>query len=198
MLSSFLLTKFLLASCHFSHSTNGLRMSTRRKLVVLLLLSESLSLVSSFLMRGPGTWAFSPVSSTSTAIWYGFDAYRSDDMSPARKQRIARENAIKKRYASGEELKSLRNDMDQLRENLKWATAIKDHKRVEDLSIAIAEGESRDPELVYEKTLTALRELEQSNRNKDKEKVALRWKKLAEEARSCIAYFQLEGLWVGK
>jgi anti-sigma28 factor (negative regulator of flagellin synthesis) len=49
----------------------------------------------------------------------------------------------KKRFAVGDELKQLRAELDSLRENLHWAQAMEDEKRVADLKSAIKTGTAR-------------------------------------------------------
>lgn len=120
-------------------------------------------------------------------------------MSPQRKERLAREEAIQNRFAAGHELKNLRSDVEHLRENMKWAEAMNDETRMKDLTQAIKKRESRDPDRVYTKTLMVLAQLQRVALTKmpDKEALKERWTKMAMEARSCLPRFQLEGLWIG-
>jgi hypothetical protein len=141
-------------------------------------------------------------SSSNTATFYGSDSYYHDEsrMSPQRKERLSREEAIQKRFAAGGELKALRSDVQHLRENMKWAEAMNDEVRVNDLMQAIEKGESRDPDRVYTKTLKILAEIQKAPLTKmpDKEVLKEQWSKVAMEARSCIPRFQLDGLWIGR
>jgi hypothetical protein len=140
-------------------------------------------------------------SSSNTATFYGSDSYHDENsMTPQRKERLSREEAIQKRFAAGNELKILRSDVQHLRENLKWAEAMNDEVRVNDLMQAIEKGESRDPDRVYTKSLKILAELQQASLTKmpDKEALKEQWSKVAMEARSCIPRFQLYGLWIGR
>jgi hypothetical protein len=133
-------------------------------------------------------------------IKLGFDSFHSENLSPRRRKRLAKERAIQQRFAFGEDLHNLRTDLDHLRENLQWAEAINDVQRICDLTKAIENGENRDPEKVYHKALKNIRELERSPLSKipDKEIRKQQWNALAHDARLCIPRFQLSGLWVGK
>jgi hypothetical protein len=120
----------------------------------------------------------------------------------------------KKRFAVGDELKQLRAELDSLRENLHWAQAMEDEKRVVDLKSAIQTGEQRDPDLCYAKALQMLAHTKASTTTTssstsqnssainlspdEKQRLLLKWQKEAELARSKLPQFQLEGLWVGK
>jgi hypothetical protein len=118
----------------------------------------------------------------------------------------------KKRFAVGDELKQLRAELDSLRENLHWAQAMEDEKRVADLKGAIQTGEQRDPDLCYAKALQMLAQTKASTTSssisqsssainlspEEKQRLLLKWQKEADAARSKLPQFQLEGLWVGK
>jgi hypothetical protein len=133
-------------------------------------------------------------------LHFGFDSFHSENMSPSRRKRLAKERAIQKRFAFGEDLRNLRTDLDHLRENLRWAEAINDVHRIRDLTQAIENGENRDPERVYTKALKIVQELERSAVTvvPDKDARKKQWNALAQDARSCLPRFQLSGLWVGK
>lgn len=125
-----------------------------------------------------------------------------DEIEPSRKRntRLAREDRVSKRFATGEELKNLRLDLESLRQNLQWAEALKDEVRIDSLEKAIHNGENRDPDFMYKKSL---RMISQANRMKDasrEERDALieNWTTVADAARSCLPQFNLDGLWVGK
>ena len=152
----------------------------------LLLLSGS----SAFVTRGKRPFSLP----AQTALFYGSE----NDHEGRREERLAREEAIQQRFATGEELKTLRSDLEHLRDSLTWAKAAKDPERVNDLEEAIAQGEHRDAELVYKSTLKAIIELDETPNLPEKNILRERWAEAAAEARSCLPRFQLEGLWVGK
>ena len=104
------------------------------------------------------------------------------------------------RFATGDELKRLRADLDSLRENLSWAEAMEDQDRIEDLTKAIKNGENRDPDVVYRRSLRGVIDAKASFKISDEEKQrrVKKWKKEAAAARSQLARFQMEGLWVGR
>lgn len=123
-----------------------------------------------------------------------------DEPSAARKDRLEKEKQLSKRFATGEELKNLRVDLESLRHNLQWAEALKDETRIESLERAIKNGEKRDPDLMYTK---AQKMISQAKTLKDetkeaKEAVVEKWTKIASSARECLPQFNLEGLWVGR
>jgi hypothetical protein len=103
-------------------------------------------------------------------------------------------------FSTGKNLQSLRADLDNLRENLQWAEAIKDHELVGDLRLAIANGERLDPDLVYAKALKNIAETKASKQVSDLKKLEIieTWERTAQSARSVLAQFQLDGLWIGK
>ena len=121
-------------------------------------------------------------------------------MSDARKERLAKEESTSKRFASGEELKSLREDMESLRHNLEWAKALKDEARVESLSKAIKRGQDRDPYFMYTKALRLIAEARKMKDVTEEEKDALieKWSGVARSAKHVLPEFRMEGLWVGK
>ena len=104
------------------------------------------------------------------------------------------------RFAVGEELVNLRMDLEILRDNLRWAEAMEDLSRVEDLQKAIEIGETRDPDIVYKKAhhqinqLKTMKIITQAERETKIEKLT----RLMEETRNFLPQFQLEGLWEGK
>lgn len=105
-----------------------------------------------------------------------------------------------KEFATGAELKKLRADLENLRENLQWAQAMNDETRIEELSNAIKNGEQRDPELAYAKYLRLVAETKKSTElsAEDTKVMTKRWQQRAQRARSYLSRFQMEGLWVGK
>jgi hypothetical protein len=121
-------------------------------------------------------------------------------ISDVRKARLARESHNSKRFASGEELKSLREDLDSLRHNLEWAKALKDELRIESLEKAILNGQHRDPSYMYTKALKLIAEARKMKDASQDEKDALieKWSTVAAAARELLPEFSLCGLWVGK
>jgi anti-sigma28 factor (negative regulator of flagellin synthesis) len=129
-----------------------------------------------------------------------FEDLFQESLNPIRKTRLAREESLSQRFATGEELRNLKSDLETLRHNLQWAEALQDESRVESLRKAIKNGENRVPDIMYAKSL---RLIFQSKKMKDaskEEKDALveKWVKIAAAARECLPQFNLEGLWVGK
>lgn len=104
-----------------------------------------------------------------------------------------------KRFASGEELMSLREDLESLRQNLEWASALKDKIRIESLERAISKGESRDPFFMYSKAQNIIAGAKKLDDATDEEKKILiqKWSNLASEAREFLPHLNMEGLWVG-
>ena len=105
-----------------------------------------------------------------------------------------------KQFATGEELKRLRHDLEVLRDNLQWAEAVDDHGRTLDLAKAIRNGERRDPDLAYAKARQAIAETKASTElsEDDKQVILQRLQDRAQAARALLPRFQLDGLWVGK
>lgn len=175
------------------------------------------SLLSVFVMRGLLVDGFPQVnpsghlSSFSSTSFYSSSSLptvglrsveRDDEIEPTqkRKRRLARESKISKRFASGEELKNLRLDLESLRHNLQWAEALKDEVRIESLEKAIRNGENRDPDLMYKKSLRLIAQAKKMKDASCEEKEALieKWAEVAAAARECLTQFNLQGLWVGK
>lgn len=104
------------------------------------------------------------------------------------------------RFATGNELKRLRSDLESLRENLSWAEAMEDQDRVDDLIKAIKNGENRDPDIVYRRALRGVIDAKASFKLSEEEKKrrVKKWKKEADAARSQLPRFRMEGLWVGR
>lgn len=133
-----------------------------------------------------------------------FSVENDDDIqgeeTPARKTRRTKENKHSKRFATGEELKNLRLDLESLRHNLQWAEALKDELRIESLEKAIRNGENRDPDLMYKKSLKLISQAQKMKDASKQEKDALieKWADVAAAARQCLPQFNLDGLWVGK
>jgi len=104
-----------------------------------------------------------------------------------------------KEFATGAELKKLRADLENLRENMQWAQAMNDETRIEELAKAIKNGEQRDPELAYAKYLRLVAETKKSTElsAEDKKVMTERWQERAQRARSHLFRFQMDGIWVG-
>ena len=101
----------------------------------------------------------------------------------------------RKKYATGLELEQLRGEINNFRETLQWSEAINDKDRVKDLAEAIEKAEARDPDICYGRALEEMAALQKKGGSPS------RIEKLAQEAaqaRTFLAQFQLEGLWVGK
>lgn len=111
-----------------------------------------------------------------------------------------RYNHTSSNFCTGNELKTLRADLNNLRENLKWAEAMKDEARIMNLQSAIEDGEKLDPDKVYSKALQMIEETNASKELAESEKQTLldTWKVKAQDARAVLPRFQLDGLWVGK
>jgi hypothetical protein len=121
-----------------------------------------------------------------------------DEKREGKKQKRYREP--EKQFATGEELKRLRNDLEILRENLRWAEATEDHARIDDLAKAIRNGEKRDPDIAYAKALQIIAETKATVdlSAHDKQVLIKRFQDRAQAARSVLPRFQLDGLWIGK
>jgi hypothetical protein len=150
------------------------------------------------------------VSSSSNGELFGDGVPKQEEQLPQTKVPKSKK---KKRFAVGDELKQLRAELDSLRENMHWAQAMEDEKRVADLRSAIQTGEQRDPDLCYAKALQMLAQTKASTTTssstsqsssamnlspEEKQRLLLKWQKEADAARSKLPQFQLEGLWVGK
>jgi hypothetical protein len=124
-----------------------------------------------------------------------------DETKKSKKLSVARAmNESHGKFVAGEELKNLRLDLSSLRQNLQWAEALNDVKRIESLTKAIKVGESRDPDHMLKK---ALKIVDQTRKMKDasqeeKDYLIEKWEKIAEHARDHVQEFNLEGLWVGR
>lgn len=129
-----------------------------------------------------------------------YDGLFHDDTNKARKKRLAREHSLRKRFATGEDLKNLRIDLESLCQNLQWAEAFNDFGRIQDLNEAIKKSQNRDPDYVYAQAFKFMAQVKTMADASQEEKDALveKWSKLAQGARECLPQFNLEGLWVGK
>ena len=147
--------------------------------------------------------SFSPLQKQISTSLFSLER-RDDDVqgepSQTRKTRLAKENKLSKRFATGEELKNLRLDLESLRHNLQWAEALKDEVRIESLQKAIKNGENRDPDFMYKKPLKLIAQAKTMNDASSEEKSAFfeKWATVAAAARACLPQFNLDGLWVGK
>lgn len=108
--------------------------------------------------------------------------------------------ATSKLFASGDELRVLREDLKSLRQNLEWAKALDDDVRIESLEKAIYKGESRDPSYMYDKAQKIIKEAKKMMDVTDEEKNILidKWSSVATDAREFLPHLNMEGLWVGK
>lgn len=128
------------------------------------------------------------------------DLYKNAPMNDVRKARLEKESRNGKRFASGEELTSLREDLKSLRQNLEWAKALKDDIRIESLEKAISKGESRDPSFMYTKAQNIISETKKmQDASEDEKKIVIdKWSSVATDAREFLPHLNMEGLWVGK
>lgn len=128
------------------------------------------------------------------------DESSSSAMSNVRKARLAEKSSSSKRFALGDELKSLREDLESLQHNLEWARALKDEVRIQSLSKAIKDGQNRDPYFMYAKALRLMAEARKMKDASQEEKDALteKWSSVADAAREVLPEFGMEGLWYGK
>ena len=117
-----------------------------------------------------------------------------------RKTRLDWEQKAQSQFATGDELRNLRQDIESLHHNLQWAEAMKDENRIADLTKAIKNGQNRDPEFIYNKAFKLISQAKIMKDASKEEKDALieKWSKLAKAARECLPQFHLEGLFVGK
>ena len=120
-------------------------------------------------------------------------------MSDIRKARLDKESFNSKRFASGEELRSLREDLKSLKQNLEWVKALKDEIRIKELENAIRRGESRDPTHMYIKAQKIIAETKKMKdaTEEGKQDVIDKWSKIAADAREFLPQLNMEGLWVG-
>ena len=128
-----------------------------------------------------------------------FEDIYQEDPSQTRKTRLAREKRNSERFATGEELRNLKSDLESLRHNLQWAEALRDETRIESLRKAIKNGENRDPDLMYVKALKMVKQAKQMDCSEEEKEVLVeKWVNVAASARESLPQFNLEGLWVGK
>lgn len=192
-------------------------------IICLLLLSGRLVLVDAFTTVTPiragasGHWSLLSSSSSSFSSSANsktqslFSVENDDDIQGEEKEKPAARRKTKlakgaskqvsqQRFASGEELKDLRLDLKSLRHNLQWAEALKDETRIESLEKAIRNGENRDPDIMYKKSLGLIAQAKKMKDASKEEKDALieKWADVAAVARQCLPQFNLDGLWVGK
>lgn len=102
------------------------------------------------------------------------------------------------RFAAGQDLEQIRENVNNLRETLQWTIALGDSERVSQLQEAIEVGENRDPECVYAKATKLLHQAKRGDSElQDKDAVIEKWSREANLARQHLPRFQLEGLFVG-
>jgi anti-sigma28 factor (negative regulator of flagellin synthesis) len=129
------------------------------------------------------------------------DKYKNMATNDIHKGRFEKESLnSSKRFATGEELTSLREDLESLRQNLEWARALKDESRVESLENAIRKGETLDPSFMYTKAQKMITETKKMKDASEEEKkiVIDKWTNVATDAREFLPQLNMEGLWVGK
>jgi hypothetical protein len=157
-------------------------------------------------VSSPGVFFSSPnkISSCAAAANDGdlfFDESSSDqDISSASSEELspASSSKVPSQFAEGSKLQRIRIDLESYRENLKWAQAINDTKRIGSLRKAIEETEQMDPEIVYKKALFLIAEAKSSSSQpmeKDlQEKLIQHWEEQAQVARSYLPKFQMDGV----
>ena len=199
----------------YTHTTSILlSISTMKVPLCLILLSNFATQASAFRMVSPSALAkgkiVSKYSLPKSLKSHNDDASESENdfdgkyknmrMNDIRKSRLEKESMNFKRFASGEELAHLREDLDSLRKNLEWAKALKDEMRVESLEKAIKKGESRDPSYMYNKARNMIAETKKMEDASDEEKkiVIEKWTNVASDAREFLPQLNMEGLWVGE
>lgn len=127
-----------------------------------------------------------------------FDESSSEKDSPSTNNQDESLGTSTSQFAQGKELQQIRIDLDSHRENLKWAQAVNDTKRIESLRQAIEETELKDPEIVYKKALFLIAEAKSTSshsmHDELKDKLVKHWKEQAENARSYLPRFQMDGV----
>ena len=106
--------------------------------------------------------------------------------------------ASSKLFASGDELRILREDLKSLRQNLEWAKASNDDARIESLEKAIYKGVSRDPSYMYDKAQKIIKEAKNMKDVEEKKILIEKWSSVAANSREFLPHLNMEGLWVGK
>jgi len=128
------------------------------------------------------------------------DKYKNMATNDIHKGRFEKESLNNsKRFATGEELTSLREDLESLRQNLEWARALKDESRIEPLEYAIRKGETLDPSFMYTKAQKMITETnEMKDASEEEKKIVIdKWTSVATDAREFLPQLNMEGLWVG-
>uniref|UniRef100_A0A7S2L187 Uncharacterized protein n=1 Tax=Leptocylindrus danicus TaxID=163516 RepID=A0A7S2L187_9STRA len=128
---------------------------------------------------------------------YDLEFNMSSDLleSDIRKERKERETANNARFATGQDLVDLREDVANLKESLRYAKICKDDAKISALSDAIVKSEWRDPDLVY------ARSMEQYNKvtlKGGKSEEAAKIMEYAKDARENVNQLNLHGLWLGE
>lgn len=115
--------------------------------------------------------------------------------SELRRQRMELDMKRKSQFVNfGDELWSLRSEMERLSSNLVDAMNQGEETKEKKTRDKLREVEQKDPELVYMLEKAACRDALAENRKED----AAFHEERAIVARSCLPQFNLEGLWVGK
>lgn len=115
--------------------------------------------------------------------------------SEIRAERNEREMMNNARFATGQELVDLRDDVASLKENIRYAKICKDEEQLLSLNDAIVSSEWRDPDLVY------ARSMEQYNKvtlQGSKPEEAAKVLEYAKDARERVQQLNLHGLWLGE
>lgn len=127
----------------------------------------------------------------------------SDDLSRSKSDDVfknEKQDSSFGRFAKGDALKSLRRELQTLREELRWAEAGDDIIRVTNLRQAVEKAEDLDPDLVYAKALRFVEEAKKivGIKQEDRDALLKKWTEEATLARSNLIRFNLDGLWVGR
>ena len=117
--------------------------------------------------------------------------------SPLRIARLKREEAVRSRFVTGDELRNLRDEMKSVKEVAKFCQVAGQVKRVAELQETIKSSERRDPNFVYAEAISAMRKAKDIVDPEKRKFVIDQHRSEANLARECIPCFNLEGLWVG-
>jgi len=98
------------------------------------------------------------------------------------------------RFAEGDELHRLRQDVLGMRQSLHEARSAGDNRRVKKLTRAILSAQQRDAEFMYQVALERMEAASLAGLQEEAETYRIE----AEQARAVLPQFQLDGLWVGK
>ena len=118
----------------------------------------------------------------------------SEELSETRRLRLQKEASVKSKFVTGDDLIRLRQHALSLRDELKQARKLGATLRVRELERSILKVQQVDAEFVYAVSLERMHAAEADGRSEDAAKI----RDQAMEARSALAQYNLDGLWVGK